>query len=315
MKESPKFNGFSVDLGGTKTAAARIVNGTIVDRNQAPTDGNACQKQQVMAMGELLRRLGYHGGDTLGVAVSGRVDSFGVWHAVNLHTLAKIGSVSIVEDIRSAIGPASVINDAAAATLAEATLGRAVGFKNFGYITISTGVGGGIVLDGRLHETTNGLAGHIGFSSSAQAQELCGSGRFGTVESIASGNSIARSAARFGYNGLQGKDVFEHADRGEEWAETIIDRSAKAIANLCADLTTILGLHAVILGGSVGMANGYIKRVRVHLEQLPEIFRPELFCSTLGSEGPLLGALLHRTAIESDKAKMFTEFEHYKPSC
>ena len=296
MKKSSNLNGFTVDLGGTKIAAARILNGAIVERNQSKTEGNANHKQQILAMGELLDRLGYRRGDTLGVAVSGRVDRSGVWHAVNLRTLTKINSVRIVEEIKSAIGPASVINDAAAATLAEATLGSGVGYKNFGYITISTGVGGGLVLGGRLLESENGLAGHIGFSSSPHANELCGSGRFGTVESVAGGNSIARAAARIGYNGLDGRAVFEHAGLGEEWAEAIIETSANTVANLCADLTTMLGLQAVFLGGSIGMASGYMERIRAHLEQLPVIFHPELYRSILGSDGPLLGALLYRNA-------------------
>jgi N-acylmannosamine kinase len=289
------LNGFAVDLGGTKTAAARIRNGTIVERNQIPTERYATPDKQVAAMGNLLDRLGYQRGDTLGVAVTGRVDSSGVWHAVNRQTLAKIGSVGIGQKINSVIGSASVTNDAAAATLAEATLGSGVGFENFGYITVSTGVGGGLVLCRRLHQSINGLAGHVGFSSSSHAHEMCGSGRHGTVESIASGNAIARAAIKAGYKGLDVRAVFEQAALGEDWAETIVETSANAVANLCADLATILGLQAVALGGSIGMATGYMERVRAHLKQLPNIFQPKLVRSTLGSDGPLLGALLQET--------------------
>ena len=293
MMETSGLNGFAIDLGGTKTAAARICNGTIIERNQTPTEQNANLDEHVASMSNLLGRLGYERGDTLGVAVTGRVDSSGIWHGVNTRTLSKIGSVAIGQKINTVIGCATIANDAAAATLAEATLGSGVGYENFGYITVSTGVGGGLVLSGRLHQSINGLSGHVGFSSSSLARELCGSGRHGTVESIASGNAIALAAIKAGHEGLDVRAVFEKAALGVDWAETIVETSANAVANLCADLTAILGLQAVALGGSVGMAPGYMERVKVHLKRFPDIFQPNLVRSTLGSDGPLLGVLLH----------------------
>lgn len=292
MPDPKELNGFAVDFGGTKTAAARILDGQIADRVVAPTDGNAAPGNQVDAMANLLKSIGYHSGDRLGVAITGRVDSSGMWHAINQATLAEIRDVPVAKNIADEIGPATVANDAAAATLAEAKLGSGRGCENFGYITVSTGVGGGLFLGGRLHQSANGLAGHIGFSSSSLGTEMCGSGRRGTVESVASGNAIARAAAVAGHNGLNARGVFERANNGEEWAVTLIDRSARAVSDLCADLTTVLGLEVVALGGGIGMADGYLENVQKHLTQLPRLFQPKLTHSSLGHDAPLLGALL-----------------------
>lgn len=286
------LNGFSIDLGGTKTAAARIDRGQIVDRNMLPTDGDAAPGKQIGAMSELLGSLGYQRGDRLGVAITGRVDNSGVWHAVNQATLASIRAVPIAQDITKSIGPATVINDAAAATLAEAHYGSGKGCQNFGYITVSTGVGGGLFLGGHLHQSSNGVAGHIGFTSSSLGIEMCGSGRHGTVESVASGNAIARAANDLGYPNLDARDVFDRAANNESWAIELVDKSARAVAELCANLTTTLGLEAIAIGGSIGMADGYLSRVQTNATQLPVIFQTRLTPTALGHDGPLLGALL-----------------------
>lgn len=279
------IEGFAVDLGGTKTAVARVVAGRIDGRLQAPTDGAAGFAAQLDAMAGLLDQLGFRVGARLGVAVAGRVDSAGRWQAVNADTLPGIGGEPLLERIRDRFGAnVSVRNDAAAATLAEATLGAGIGADHFAYLTVSTGVGGGVVLDGRLLQSRNGLAGHVGFLSSPLGDALCGSGRRGTVESTASGRAIAAAAGT-----ANAKDAFE---AGTAAAAAAIDRSAAAIARLCADLTAVFGLDRIAVGGSVGLADGYLPRVARHLEQEPTLFRVPLVPATLGQDSALLGALL-----------------------
>ena len=295
MIDLKKPTGFAVDLGGTKTAVARIVNGSIINRLSVRTDGQALPDTYVETMGSMLADIGYQHGDNLGVAITGRVDASGVWHAVNLSTLTEVAAIPIAALIRERIGPANVMNDAAAATLAEAKCGAGREYQNFGYITASTGIGGGLFLGGRLHQSANGFAGHVGFTSSPLGKQMCGSGRFGTVESVAAGRAIAQAALASGYPDLDAKQVFERAGRGEKWAEDIVENSALAVTELCADLTIALGLEAIILAGSIGLADGYIDRVVQHFSKLPKDLRPILNSSTLGHEGPLLGALFDQT--------------------
>ncbi|MBP7241142.1 ROK family protein [Amaricoccus sp.] len=279
------IEGFVVDLGGTKTAAARVVADRIGDRLQAPTDGQAGLEAQLDAMAALLDRLGYRAGQPLGVAVAGRVDAAGRWHAVNAGTLERIAGEPLLDRLRARFGPEIALrNDAAAAALAEARLGAGRGAERFAYLTVSTGVGGGVVLDGRLLASRDGLAGHIGFVSSSLGDDPCGSGRHGTVESVAAGRAIARVAGT--------PDARAAFAATTPRAAAAIDRSARAIARLCADLRTIFGLDRIAIGGSVGLAEGYLPRVTNYLAEEPALFRVELVPAALGQDSALLGALL-----------------------
>jgi len=294
VKSLEEMNGFAIDLGGTKTAAARIKNCQIIERKILPTDGGAAPSKQLTAIADLLASIGYRRGDRLGVAITGRVDKAGVWYAVNQETLGQINAVPIAKSIDDTIGPAAIINDAAAATLAEAHFGSGKGCQNFGYVTVSTGVGGGLFLGGRLHQSINGISGHIGFTTSSRGTQMCGSGRHGTVESVAGGNAIKRAAKELGYSTFDARDVFAQAADNVSWAVAIVDESAHSIAELCANLTTTLGLDAVAIGGSIGMAEGYLERIQEHSNRLPPIFQTRLTRASLGDDGPLLGALLTR---------------------
>lgn len=275
--------GYAVDLGGTKTAVARIADGKVVDRLQQQTDAGADLDAQLASIATLLHQIGYRHGEPLGVAVAGRVDRGGNWHAVNTETLRAIVAAPLGTRLLERFGPRSrAVNDAAAAALAEAQLGAGLGAYNFAYLTVSTGVGGGLVLAGRLLESSNGLAGHVGFASSPLGTARCGSGRLGTVESIAGGRAMATAA------GLpDARAVF--ADGGHE---AIIDHAASAVATLIADLTAILGLDRVAIGGSIGLAPGYLPRVLAHLAAEPALFRPSVVPASLGQDSGLIGALL-----------------------
>lgn len=276
-------NGFAVDLGGTKIAAARIDQGVVAGRIQRVTDGAADLATQLETMESLLSEVGFRRGEPLGVAVAGRVDRDGNWHAVNTATLSGITAAPLGAALKARFGERSfAINDAAAAAFAEYRLGAGQGAYNFAYVTVSTGVGGGLVLDGRLIDSGNGLAGHIGFASTPFGKSLCGSGRLGTVESIASGRAIAAAT------GLpDAKAVFtSNPDH------PAIVKSAQAVAKLIADLTATLGLDRVAVGGGIGLAPGYLDKVAGWLEAEPELFRPRLARAELGSDSGLIGALL-----------------------
>ncbi len=293
MKDLPRnsITGFAADLGGTKIAVARIENGDITQRIAAPTDTAADPRAQITAIGDMLDRLGHTKGAPLGVAVAGRIDRAGAWHAVNRTTLSAIGSFPLEQELTHRFGASSCLNDAAAAAFAEGLFGAGSASDSFAYITVSTGVGGGLVLGNRLLSSANGMAGHIGFSSSRFANEPCGSGRMATVESIAGGRAIATAAAAAGHDGLDARTVFMAASEGKDWAKQIVATSANAVAALIGDLTAILGLDTVAMGGSIGLAPGYIDQVRTALGAEPELFRPRLVLADLGHDAPLIGAL------------------------
>ncbi|WP_281985576.1 ROK family protein [Thalassorhabdomicrobium marinisediminis] len=285
------LTGFAADLGGTKTAVARIEGGTVVQRLTVRTNGAAEPDAQIAAIGDLLVQLGHRRGAPLGVAVAGRVDGAGGWHAVNEGTLSGIGDFDLRGALLQAFGRASCLNDAAAAAFAEGLYGAGANSECFAYITVSTGVGGGLVIHNRLLSSANGLSGHVGFVASRLARTACGSGRQATVESVAGGRGIAAAAGAAGYADHDARAVFDAAAKGQDWADQIVTTSARAIAALIGDLTAILGLDTVALGGSIGLAAGYLDRVRHALTEEPALFRPDIVHASLGHDAPLIGAL------------------------
>lgn len=286
------LNGFAVDLGGTKIAAARIDGGKIVARAVAATMGHADATAQVQTIAQLAREVGYSHGAPLGLAVAGRVNVGGHWHAVNHATLSRIDRVPLAAMVADVLGPCACLNDASAAALAEAQLGAGREMRNFAYLTVSTGIGAGLILGGRLLESASGLAGHVGFATARDSQTPCGSGRVGTVESVASGRAMAQAAG----NGMDARAICAAARDGQVWAEALVARSARAVATLVADLTAILGLEGAAIGGSIGLSDGYIARVTAALQAEPALFQIPLARAQLGADAPLLGALLRTKA-------------------
>ena len=88
------------------------------------------------------------------------------------------------------------------------------------------------------------------------------------------------------------REVFDHANNGAAWADAILDASARAVSDLAADLVATLGVTHVSVGGSIGLAEGYLARAKAHHAKLPVLFRAEMTGATCGTIGPLLGALL-----------------------
>lgn len=288
------LSGFAVDLGGTKIAAARFEGGRIAERRRTPTAGAASPDELIDAIERLLSPLGHNRGDPLGIATTGMIDANGFWRATNLETLAKVRDVPLGRIVADRLGPSTILNDAAAAGLAEARCGAGRGMRDFAFLTVSTGVGGALILDGRLHQTADGVAGNLGFMSSSYASVVCGSGRHGTVESVASGRAIATAARNAGHPAQDARAIFALAADGERWADELVEISAAAIADLCADLRAALGLEAILLGGSIGLAEGYLGRVTDHLDRLPPLFRCQVGLAETAHDAPLIGALVAR---------------------
>lgn len=294
MVNNPRssLSGVALDLGGTKLAAARVEHGEIVARAQVQTRGTASTAEQVADMQALARKVGLLATDRIAMAVAGRVDAKGIWRAVNAETLSNLSDVNLRALGSDVFGrPVSVINDAQAATLAEYQFGAGQGSDAMAYVTVSTGVGGGFVIGGQPVHSANGLAGHVGFSTSRLASQRCGSGRFGTVESVAAGRAIAAEATRRGHRVKDARAVFEHWRAGDDWAAEIIEKSAAAVAEMCANLATTLGIDRIVLGGGIGLAEGYAERIRHHIAAEPSLFRPDIVHARLGPDGVLFGAL------------------------
>ena len=288
----------AVDFGGTKISAARISQHKIVERREEETDQNASPNSHFETIVGLIQALRKVQQSDIGVAVCGRVDRKGHWYPVNDNTLRGFSSFPLRDKLEAHFGcPVNVMNDAVAAAWGEYSFfSEKEKIDSLLYVTVSTGVGGGIVLNGRPLISASGLAGHIGFMSSSFASESCGSGRFATLESVASGAAIGRIASAGSKENLTGHDVFQAHLSNDTEATAIVNASAKAIAKMIADVRALIDVQLVTIGGSVGMAEGYIALVQRHLDEEPPLFRPQVIPASLGADSALFGVTLFENA-------------------
>jgi N-acetylmannosamine-6-phosphate 2-epimerase/N-acetylmannosamine kinase len=268
----------ALDIGGTKTAAALVEAGRVVERVEVATpraDGPAGWLDAAARLAEP-----WQGRFSLcGAAVSGLVKD-GVWSAVNPEVLSiPPGGYPLVRRLEEAFGvPSLALNDAQAAAWGEYSHGAGQG-RDLVFVTISSGIGGGIVAGGRLLQGRGGLAGHVG---------QIGSDRGPSLEARASGFALARAA------GAAGKDpdpraLLAAAAAGEGWAMSSRDAAIRDIADALADLQRLLDPELVVIGGGVGLADGMLDRLDAALAARHPLFRPTLVRALLGPDAGLVG--------------------------
>ena len=183
---------------------------------------------------------------------------------LNWHTPVPFGKL-LAEDFTC---PVIIENDANAAVLGEVYFGSATGHDNVIYITLSTGIGGGLFLNGRLYRGATGFAGEIGHIKPYGTGRECKCGGCDCLETWASGSAIAKSASllwdekTIESGGFSAEEVFAMADKGNELASTIINNAAEQTGRGLANLVTLLNPSCIVIGG--GVASGrpdYFKKV------------------------------------------------------
>lgn len=280
----------AIDVGGTKIAAALVtLNGAeavVNERVQIHTPQNPSADALDSALTQILTQ--FQGRfDKVSVASTGIIKN-GILTALNPKNLGNLAFFPLEQSVKKHTDkPVVLLNDAQAAGCAEYLRNSDV--DNFAFITVSTGVGGGLILNRKLFTGRNGVAGHIGHMVADPNGEACGCGRIGCVEAIAAGRAIARDAAKWD-NPCEPPEVFERFRAGDAQAVELVEKSAKAITNLIADLAIGLDIERIALGGSVGLAQGYLDTVQKFLKQMPEIYRPQIVRAHYAQDAGLIGA-------------------------
>lgn len=187
--------------------------------------------------------------------------------------------------------PVYVLNDARAAAYSEKQFGAGRPFRDFIYITLGTGVGGGLVVNHQLLLGSRGVAGEIGHMTVQPGGMCCGCGNRGCLETVASGPAIASAAIRVIRQGfptlmrtLCGGDlnritpqvVAEAALQGDQHALIILHDMARYLAGALRNLIAVLNPQAVIVGGGVASSSFIIQCITDALWQLPSLFPTDL---------------------------------------
>ena len=195
-------------------------------------------------------------------------------------------------------GPAFVVeNDVDLAAIGEASYGLGQGLRHFVYLSIGTGAGMGIVIDGQLYRGHRGAAGEIGYLPIGDGDPLLEepeARRRGMFESVASAGGVVATARRLGMTGAATtKDVFDAARAGDPAARQAVDREADHLSRALAGITAVLDPELVVLGGGVGSHAGDLLTGPVldRLRHLVVLQPPRIEVSTLGGDAVLLGAL------------------------
>jgi len=276
----PEKPALAFDIGGTKTLAALVRGAEILERRMAPTE------REIGASGWIDRVAALAADwagryDRVAAAVTGAVTD-GVWSALSPGTLAIPAAFPIARGLGDALGmPAAVFNDAQAAAWGEYRFGAGRG-RDMVFLTVSSGIGGGVVLGGRLVRGARGIAGSLGQSPRPGRE-------FVRLETRASGFGIA-AAARAAGREADAKAVFAAAQAGEAWADAILTEAAGELAAAIAGLQAIVDPERIVIGGGVGLAEGFLGRLEAAFALYPPFLVPALARAELGVDAGIIGA-------------------------
>jgi glucokinase len=276
----------AVDIGGTKFAAGLVgLRGDLIDRTRVEIDRDAAPQVLLRQLDDIVEHQLQQAADqhevrvrAVGVGCAGPIArqcelvsplNITSWRDVPLRQhLADLTSLPVYGDL-----------DAKALALSEGWLGAAKGVANFCAMTVSTGVGGGIVIDGELLDGATGNAGHVGHIIVEPGGRRCHCGARGCLEAEASGLAIESITGR----------------PPTEPTYDIMKRTGRLTGRAAASICTALDLDLVVVGGSVafGFAATFFNAAAEELHQRVHHrpgASPRLTSARLGDQGPLIGA-------------------------
>lgn len=268
----------AIDIGGTKIAGALVdSSGALVVRVQLPTPAtegaDVLMAQVHRVLDELRAHPAWSRAVGVGIGCAGPVNT--VEGTVSPVNIPGWRGFPLAGRVRAAVDglPVRLIGDGPATAAAEFWCGAARGRTNALCMVVSTGVGGGLLLEGKLFTGLSGNAGHIGHMSVDLEGEKCPCGSRGCVERLASGPSIVRYAVAHGWTPPTGtpataQAVAEAARSGAAVPLAAFDRAARAVAAAVAATAALVELEVVVIGGGVARAGDLLfDRVRGELQR------------------------------------------------
>lgn len=302
---------FGVDLGGTTVKLGLFGPGGLADQWEIPTrtanHGEALLPDIAAALQAKLAEKGIDAADVegVGMGVPGAVlgDCF-VKPCVNLD---QWGGFDVAKQMEALCHlPVKIVNDANAAALGEMSQGGGKGARNVVFVTLGTGVGGGVIVDGRLLAGVHGAGGEIGhIKVRPEDTRVCGCGKTGCLEQYASATGLVRSAKALladpavettlrGYADLTCKDIFDCAKGGDVAALRLVDEMADLLGQALAVVSCVCDPEVIVVGGGVARAGQML------LDRIAAAFRRYAFpaaeetrfaLATLGNDAGIYGAV------------------------
>jgi predicted NBD/HSP70 family sugar kinase len=288
---------FAADLGGTKLAAAVAdTNGRIVAELTEPTDpqGGARVAEQIAACADKLAQAAGIEPSRLRqvmVGVPGAIDP--LTGRVSLTpNVAGLQEFDVLDYLRRRFGPdVKIENDVNLAMLGEQALGCASRCRNAAFLSLGTGAGLGLLIDGRLFRGAHGSAGEIADLPIGRDPAFQTPSAHNAFElEVGSHAILDRYRRQGGTAAVTVRDIFDLLEEGDEVAASVLDTTARWVALALATLQSLLDLELIVFGGSIGVRPELYTRVQ---QALPTIFsRPIAIApSQLGDRAGLVGAV------------------------
>jgi glucokinase len=308
----------AVDIGGTKIAVGVVDDaGRVVARNECPSDPDRSFDDAMRRVKSLLLECKAQAGGELqgiGIGCAGPVDSkTGVLGNVN-NLLGWKGGNPVLFLSREFALPTALDNDANAAALGELRWGSVRAKSRFLYVTIGTGIGVSLILDGELYRGAHGYHPEIGHHIIDPSGPLCSCGLRGCWESLAAGPAMVawlkeNAPPTYSRANLTAREICVRAQDSDEWARRAADREAYYLGLGLANLISLFVPETIVLGGSV-MKSAHLFMDRMHevIRQnclLVPVDRVNISLASLGADVGLVGAAevwRHRFAERANQA-------------
>ena len=298
---------FGVDIGGTTVKIGLFdVEGNVLDKWEIPTrtenEGEEILPDVADSIREKMKQMDKEAIAGIGVGAPGPIDADGVVHrAVNLGWK----TFNVKETLEALINlPVRAGNDANVAALGEMWMGGGKGYKDLVVVTLGTGVGGGIIVDGRMVSGSTGAAGEIGHIHVDDTEtDVCNCGNKGCLEQFASATGITRlankklastdmdSVLRGGE--VSAKTVFDAVKARDPLAMEVAEQFGKYLGDALAAVAGVVNPEAFVIGGGVSKAGEVlIDYIRPHYEK--SVFHgcreAKFALATLGNDAGIYGA-------------------------
>ena len=299
-----------IDIGGTKISAGVVdSSGNLIDssRISTPTEGG---KELILAVINLIKELKEkHEIKGIGISIAALISSdYGT--IVGAPNIANLSKLNFVNEIKAEFKlPIVVENDANSAMWAEFKFGNAKGLNPVMFFIIGTGVGGGLVIDGKLFKGANGIGAEFGHMCVVPNGLLCGCGSKGCIEQYASGGALIRYANEaiidnpqgsetllsFGEGKLTGSGLTKAAKAGNELALAAFNKQADWLGLACASYSLIIDPEAIIIGGGVADAGELFlapvrEAMRKYMPFAESHVPPKIIAAKFGNDAGLIGA-------------------------
>lgn len=306
-----KKYGFGIDVGGTTVKVGFFeTSGALLDKWEIKTNtangGEAILPDIAKTIEEKLSKEGISKDEVqgIGIGVPGPVlNASVVTRCVNLGW----GEIDVAGTLSKIIGlPVKVGNDANVAALGEMWQGGAKGSSNVVMVTLGTGVGGGIIVDGRIVAGANGAGGEIGHLNVCEDEhEACNCGQHGCLEQYASATGVVRMAKRklaktseetslHKFEDLTAKDVFDEAKAGDKVALEIVNEVCEILGKTLGKIACVVNPEVFVIGGGVSKAG------QILIDTVKKYYVPNTFTSckdarfelaSLGNDAGMYGCM------------------------